>query len=102
MPPFLRTVTVMQVDGCPAKVWLEEDTLTPRALETRPSFAWAKALSATAGLNRSSIASSGLVPWKARHCCVDEPDEADEPDDADDEEAHAASPYRVCVVVPAC
>src|SRR6516162_2328406 len=75
-PPFLCAVTVTHVEGCPAMVSLDEDTLMPSTLDKMPDFASAKALSATAGLTRSSRASKGFEPWILTHCCLE--DEADE------------------------
>ena len=68
LPPLPRTVTVTQVEGCPAKVAEEEDTLIPRSVEARPSLASARAPSATVGLKMSSSPSSGLEPLTDRHC----------------------------------
>jgi len=42
-PPFLCALTMTHVDGCPAMVSVDEDTLMPSTLETMPDFASAKA-----------------------------------------------------------
>ncbi len=68
LPPLRRTLTVTHVEGCPANVPEEEDTLMPRSLETIPSLASASAPSATVGLKMSSSPSSGFEPLTERHC----------------------------------
>jgi len=68
LPPLARTVTVTHVEGCPANVPEEDDTLMPRSLETIPSLASASAPSATVGLKMSSSPRSGLEPLTERHC----------------------------------
>ena len=68
LPPLARTLTVTHVEGCPANVPEEEDTLMPRSLETIPSLASASAPSATVGLKMSSSPSSGFEPLTERHC----------------------------------
>src|ERR1039458_2743005 len=58
----------MHVEGCPANVPEEDDTLMPRSLETIPSLASASAPSATVGLKMSSSPRSELEPLTERHC----------------------------------
>ena len=68
LPLLPRTVTVTQVEGWPAKVADDDDTLMPSNLETRPCLASPRAPNATAGLKMFSRPSNGLAPLTEMHC----------------------------------
>ena len=57
-----RTLTLTQLEGCPAKVAVEYETLIPRARATMVWLACPRALRAMAGLKASSRPSNGLEP----------------------------------------